>query len=77
MPISIYQKLNEYSGPILNAMLYVNFYIIKTSKEVLGININSVLIRNLLLTITFLFMHIYLEKETEGVEMINAGYVLG
>jgi hypothetical protein len=77
MSIGIYNKINEYSETILSAMLYINFYIVKTSKAVIGLDINSALIRNLLLTITLIIINTYLEKEMRGATIMDSGYVLG
>lgn len=75
MAISIYDKINNCVEQIFQAMLYVHFHIVKTSEEVLGINMNSALIRSLLLTITLLFVYIYLEKEVKSAG-VDANYVL-
>lgn len=76
MTISIYDKISDCVEPIFRAMLYIHFQIIKTSQEILGVNINSALIRNLLLTITLLFIYFYIEKEMRGVNMMDSSYVL-
>lgn len=75
MAISIYDKINNCVEQIFRVMLCAHFQIVKTSEEILGINVNSALIRNMLLTITLLFIYVYLEKEVKG-SAVDASYVL-